>query len=301
MKVNFAILFSLLTIDAAAFDRSILNFDYSKADSIAINYKKGTSNIASSIAYHLTVDLSTPHEKYRAIFRWITENIEYKRGRYGRDTERILKKGEAVCAGYSGLLKEMCNAVQIECKVINGYSKTSPRSDIPLKMKKTDHAWNVVKLYDKWYLSDVTWATSKYDTENRVFIKKFDENYFLSDPNYFILKHYPEDKEWILTDTSFTKRDFKNGPVFYSTHANYEFSELSIPKGLIRRNLKIEFFSNREIKIASLGFENSKDYIPLEVKSENGSVVIEHVFEKGDYGSFIVYLNGQAIWGFKKK
>lgn len=301
MKHCLVILIFLISIAPISANESILTFDYSKADSIAINFKEDYSNDAKYLARKLTANLEAPHEKYRAIFRWIAENIEYKRGRYGRDSERILKKGAAVCEGYSSLLFEMCEAIGIDCEIIIGYSKTTPSSDIPLKLKTTDHAWNAVKLYDKWYLSDVTWATSKFNTEDREFIKAFDENYFLSNPNFFLLKHYPENKDWILTDTSFTKRDFKKGAVFYSNFLDFDFQDLKIPRGLVRRKIEIEFTTPVEITRASIGFERSRDYIPLEVKNENGRSIIEYEFEKRDFGAFTVFLNGEAIWGFKKK
>lgn len=301
MKQYITLILSLLTFDSISANESILTFDYSRVDSIAINFNEDYSNDASYLAQKLTVNLETQHEKYRVIFRWISENIEYKRGRYGPDSETILKKGAAVCEGYSSLLKEMCEAVNIECKIIVGYSKTTPSSDIPLRLKKTDHAWSAVKLYDKWYLSDVTWATSKFNTDDREFIKEFDENYFISDPNFFLLKHYPEDKDWILTDTSFTKRDFKKGAVFYSNYLDFDFQDLKIPKGLVRRKIKVEFTTPVEITRASIGFKRSRDYIPIEVKNENGLSIIEYEFEKGDFGAFTIFLNGKAIWGFKKK
>ena len=59
-------------------------------------------------------------------------------------------------------------------------------------MKTSNHAYSAIKLDNKWYLLDVTWGAGKI--EDKKFIKKYDEFYFCTDPELFILNHFP-DKE----------------------------------------------------------------------------------------------------------
>lgn len=59
----------------------------------------------------------------------------------------------AICEGVAKLMKVLLNALDIECIVAigksNDISGASERQDV-------DHAWNIVKIDDKWYHTDVT-------------------------------------------------------------------------------------------------------------------------------------------------
>ena len=59
----------------------------------------------------------TELEKFRVIFRWITNNIKYDvgfldgRGKGGTEPEDVLRNGFSVCAGYSKLYEYLCRLV----------------------------------------------------------------------------------------------------------------------------------------------------------------------------------------------
>lgn len=179
-------------------------FDYSKVDSIALNFPKKKYKSYTELVALLIENLQTDHEKLRVLFRWITENISYNYGNRSSDADKVVKSKKAVCIGYSTLLKEMCKSAGIECEIIIGYSKTKI-SDIDKKLKKTDHAWNAFKLYNKWYLLDVTWATSYYDDKKRKSIKSYNELYYLTpqieqrDNTYFIKQKFEKAGVYELT------------------------------------------------------------------------------------------------------
>ena len=186
----------------------IRTWDYSHADSIALNFPGEKYKSHEKLAIALTENLSTEQDKFRVIFRWITDNIEYRIGRYGTDPDRVLKYKKGVCEGYAHLLKGMCDAIGVESEVVSGYSKTRAKRDINKSLKHTNHAWNVVKLNNQWYLIDVTWASGKIEVKKRKYFKQFDEVYFLADPDFFMLKHYPKERQWLLSDTPIKKKNF---------------------------------------------------------------------------------------------
>ena len=65
-------------------------------------------------------------------------------------------KRKSICAGYSNLFKKLCDYSNIKCVIIEGYSKGyNYNGEI---LKEPNHAWNAVKLYDKWELIDSTWG-----------------------------------------------------------------------------------------------------------------------------------------------
>lgn len=59
----------------------------------------------------------------------------------------------AICEGVSKLMKMLLNALDIECIVAIGKSNDLSGTS---KLQAVDHAWNIVKIDEKWYHTDVT-------------------------------------------------------------------------------------------------------------------------------------------------
>ena len=72
-------------------------------------------------------------------------NTDYK---YQFTTYGALFKGRAVCQGYATLFYRLCREVGIPVRVITS----------------SNHAWNIVKLNDKYYNIDCTWDDTDKDT-----------------------------------------------------------------------------------------------------------------------------------------
>lgn len=84
---------------------------------------------------------------------YIVDNIEYDEsyksiGIYSIYGAMINKL--AVCEGYAKTLKYLLNSAGIECEIIQGQATNSSG-------KTESHAWNAVKIEDKWYFVDATW------------------------------------------------------------------------------------------------------------------------------------------------
>lgn len=277
-------------------------FDYSQADSIALNFPKKKYKSYANLVAPLTEHLRTDHEKARVLFRWITDNIEYNYGHRTADPDKAVKNKKAVCIGYAMLFKEMCTSAGIECEVITGYSKTRT-TDINRKLKKTDHAWNAIKLNDEWYLLDVTWATSYYDTRNHKFIKEFDELFYLTPPEIFAKNHLPKDKKWQLLNKPVSKRIFTETPVYYSPALTNEITALKPYKGAIKVKLKdtleIQFQSEYAITEAVIELKNSKfSYSPSIIK-EGNNFSLKQAFESAGIYELILFLNGASVASYK--
>jgi len=296
------------------------NFDYHKADSVALRFPKKKYKTVSAVAEILTQDISTEHEKFRAVFRWITENIEYNKGAQNiADGDKVLRKNKAVCQGFSVLLKEMCDVLNIPCEIITGYTKTEV-SDINRKYKKTDHAWNCVKLYGKWYLVDVTWATSKYNVVTRKFQKEFDEYYYLTPPERFIMDHYPAPpskrqvteilKEgkykgklanyFQFLDKPVKRKVFSSWPVYYPDFFHLQINSIQPNQGIFTWNLEkllhVEFQSDKPIKEASVLVNADKFVTPVELKDlGGGKYAFDHTFLQKGKANFTVYANGLCV------
>lgn len=77
-----------------------------------------------------------------------------------------LNEGKAVCDGYSKLFYFLCRMNGIDCVLVTG-SATNTAGDTE------DHAWNKVKINDKWYAIDVTWDDPFPDEKGRVLYDYF--------------------------------------------------------------------------------------------------------------------------------
>lgn len=201
------------------------NIDFSIADQSARRHKGEALYNLPVLAHNLTYDLTTDAERFRAIYYWVTHNIK---GDYSRMEENIhyrnkfsnndqalenwhrsykkkifkdlIKNKKTVCTGYSYLVQQLSKQVDIEVQIINGSSSLSKKTK---KGKNTlSHSWISVKLDNKWYLCDPTWAAGYTDLDNYTFIYDYDNTHFLQDPIDFAKDHTPVDLRWSLLEDS---------------------------------------------------------------------------------------------------
>lgn len=239
-KILLSIWTLLSGINLFAQDIDLRTFNYARADSIALHFPKGKYKTYAEIVEPLTANLETDQEKFRVIFRWIADNVSYSFSNKSDDPDKTLVKRKAVCAGYSSLLKQMCNQAGLECNIIDGWAKNEP-GNIGTMTKETAHAWNEVKLNGKWYLTDITWASGTYDFKKKKFHKNFDSAYFLPTPDFFIKQHFPIDKKMQMLDTIVKRSVFMKSCVWYEGADKYGFIVSSPKKGRINQNVKKDF------------------------------------------------------------
>lgn len=269
-------------------------FNYAKADRVALSFTDHSDN-TQVIADKLTRGLATEHEKFRALFMWVTHNISYSYGQRSTNPEQVLRTRQAVCSGYSMLLKELCTLSGIECKAISGYAKSYEERDIGV-FTAPNHAWNAVRLYGQWFLVDATWAAGYMDG-NR-FVKKFDEFYFLTDPAVFIYRHFPEKPEWKLTKTSLTLEEFGRLPIYLDPFFKQGIRELKHLGGELEEQASYSFRSAVPITSAHFMFEEEQDPLQLKVSQKDGIYHVAIPLEKPLSGPCYLFLNGECVLGF---
>lgn len=169
-----------------------------------------------TIAHSITQGARTELERVRAIWVWLCDNIEYDvSGFLGRSEklsspEEVIAAGRGVCCGYSSLCSEMCREVGIECQEVPGHSKgVGYIQGQSLRGVKSDHLWNAVMLSGQWFLLDACWGAGRVDMEHESFIKRFDDFYFLTDPEEFIHSHFPDEETWQLLDSPISIEEFE--------------------------------------------------------------------------------------------
>jgi len=300
MKIFF-ILFLTSFISFTSFSQSIAGFNYSKVDSYVKSLHGKKFNAVGKLSKTLTGNFQTPQERVRSIFDWMALNVAYNIKEDATDPEKVLRKREAICAGYSSLFKALCDSAHIRCEIISGYAKREIR-DIGIVKLPTNHAWNAVQLQGKWYLVDATWGAGYFRPGGEDFIPEYDEFFFLTPPDEFIYSHYPNDSSWQLLDSVVSKNVFSSAPIFYSSLFMDSFQWRSPSKG----NIKMKTGDSLEFKFVSTqaphllySFQNSKYSTTPDLKKEGNTYsFIIHCKVRGT-GELTVFNNEQAIAGFR--
>ena len=98
---------------------------------------------------------TTPSEKTRKMAKLIADKVSYAprvdsaTSSYHQSVLSPLYYGDSVCTGYAMTVKLLCQKVGIDCIIVTHATNTS-----------TAHAWNRIKLGNKWFEYDATWYDS---------------------------------------------------------------------------------------------------------------------------------------------
>lgn len=299
--------------------------NFSKIDAYAKSVK-GITDIGK-LSHKLTAPYDTDLEKVRSIFRWITENVAYDTKEYhmdsahsvhysiynkmsdtikNRDSEfnrklidYILKNKKAICEGYSILFQALCDSSGIKAEVISGKSKTTA-SQIG-KAYKGDHAWNSAYIDNKWMFLDATWASGYCDDSVKKFTKKYNESYFLTPPNKFILKHYPDDTKKILFPNPPSETQFFSYPLAHSGFYKKEIVSFSPMNGIIEGKIgnKITFEIRTPETEASLSVVTKKGSNEVKIKKQEKIITYEYTVTSDKDDVLTIYLNREAVLEYR--
>jgi len=299
--------------------------NFAKVDAYAKSVK-GITDVGK-LSRKLTSPYETDLEKTRSIFRWITENIAYDTKEYKIDSahsihytiynkmsdtiknretefntkliEYIFKNKKAICEGYCILFKALCDSSEIKAEVISGKSKTTA-SQIG-KAYKGDHAWNSVYIGNKWMLLDVTWASGYCDDSVKIFTKKFDESFFLTPPNKFVLNHYPDDTKKILFSNSPTETQFFSYPLASSGYFKNEIISFSPTNGIIEGKVgnKITFEIRTPENESSISVGTKKGSNEVKIKKQEKIINYEYTVTSDKEDVLIIYLNREAVLAYR--
>ena len=295
-------------------------YDFTKADSVAALYRDHSLADLRKLSDKLTLPLSGEEDKFRAIYKWVCDNIENDYGFYIKNKTRreklkdrpqelrewnqrfsprvfqkLLREHKTICTGYAWLLKELSWHAGIRCEIIDGYGRTAQANVGGPGI--ANHSWNAVQLNNQWYLCDATWSAGSVDPRERRFIPQFSEAYFLSAPSLFVRNHYPLDTAWILSAEKPTLEAFLNGPLIYKGALSAkvlpvfpETFEVAAAKG---KPLTFRFRKEGNQDLQQPELRMIQGGKPLSVYPEvrreaDGLYAIDHVF--GSKGSYVLHI-----------
>ena len=113
----------------------------------------------------------------------------------------------------------------LHCEIVLGYSKGAGyKPGMSISGNSFRNSWTAVAIDGSWRLINVTWAarhvTGSKDDLPEMY-HKYDEFYFLTDPEDYIYQHYPDDSPWQLLEIPLPFSEFLNLPVVKSPFFNY--------------------------------------------------------------------------------
>jgi hypothetical protein len=193
------------------------------------------TNLNDDDLFQLTLQLTNPFakqdEKVRAVYRWITANIEYdmyilkNKNQSAGTAQEVLKRKKSVCSGYAMLFKAMMDHLGIECVIINGHSKGYDYNVGEFFSDKNAHAWNAVKIDDEWRLIDATWGAGYIEKDQ--FFRSYKDYYFFTPPDELIQTHYPRQRTWQLLDKKVSRQEFENFVLLKPAYFKYGIKVIS--------------------------------------------------------------------------
>ncbi|GFO10596.1 kyphoscoliosis peptidase [Plakobranchus ocellatus] len=183
----------------------------------------------TELVRRLTQKCETELEKARVLFRWVIAKDINKHSVNNivrpNATDRLLKGVKSGKETYHQLYKKLCSYAGLHCEIVLGFSKGAGyKPGMRMEGQTFRNSWTAVNINGSWRLVNCTWAarhvTGLKDKLPPIY-HKYDEFYFLTDPEDHIYQHYPDDPEWQLLDIPLPFSEFLALPVVKSPFFNY--------------------------------------------------------------------------------
>lgn len=206
--------------------------DYSEVDAYAQNAPE-FKDMPDLVKYLIKPYQHNELLKARALFIWIASHVQYDMYKYKNidkknnhqnayiKNDNVYQTRLGVCGDFAALFNQMARRAHLNAEIITGaagYNLT------PKTALQSPHAWNAVKINNKWHLVDVTWALGgQYATaqdirrpkEYKKLLKSrkkdktkesfgieedrpIDDYWFLPPPEEAIKTHFPQEIKWQL-------------------------------------------------------------------------------------------------------
>lgn len=143
-------------------------------------------NVINSVLAQCINENMNEYEKVKSIHNYIVNTTVYDNYNLENNSipeidytaKGVLEKHKAVCRGYAEAFKLLMDKINIECKIITGFSNN------------ISHAWNIVKIDGEWYEIDCTYddPVNLEGTEDNTV--KY--NYFLITTEQMRIDHTPD-------------------------------------------------------------------------------------------------------------
>lgn len=129
-----------------------------------------------------------------------------------QDWQSVLKTKTAVCEGYANLFQQFMTSLKISSQKVSGYARGVGTDILTENPKASNHAWNIVKIEDCWYLVDCTWDAGYMKGKSAV--QAYSTDWLFLKPEHFVYTHFPSDSKNQLIQPALSAEDFSALPDF---------------------------------------------------------------------------------------
>lgn len=189
-------------------DCLVITPNYTMSVDTARTYLQKCDNYANRAVSCIPEDASD-YVKVLTVYDYIASHTIYGNCSNDQNMLSVATKGQSVCLGYSLMYQYILQRLGIPNVVVTGIS-----SDI-------NHAWNVIKIDDKWYNSDVTWASQTY----YAYVDKYGKE--LVPHDYFLLNDIDISKDHTMLMSLFVPQCISDDMNYYVLN-NTLFTELNV-------------------------------------------------------------------------
>jgi hypothetical protein len=216
------------------------NTPEAKAVTFTTKYPARTIKSESELAFivrELVADAEDDFIRIKRLHDYLALSITYDVQGYlsGNISDQsalaVLKRGTAVCEGYSNVFLRLCELGCIAAKKISGYGRGVGSSPLSVENPKdSNHAWNAVQVYGYWYMIDATWDSGHLDPATLKNVKEYSTAYLFSKPAWFIYDHFPEFSYQQFLEPALSAEEFVELPFLRGEFFDYfegDFSALS--------------------------------------------------------------------------
>lgn len=189
-------------------DCLVITPNYTMSKNTEMAYLQKCDNYANRAVSCIDKDASD-YEKAIAVYDYIASHTTYGDCNNDQNMLSVVKEGKSVCLGYSLMYQYILQRLGITSVVVTGTN-----SDIT-------HAWNVIKINNKWYNSDVTWASQAYSA----YVANYGKE--LVPHDYFLLSDIDISKDYSLSMSLFVPQCVSDDMNYYVLN-NTQFTELDV-------------------------------------------------------------------------
>jgi hypothetical protein len=277
-------------INALAGNRRFDPALFRETDEQALSAPAGAAESLDALSAYLAGISRDDLHRARAIWRWITANIDYDTAKKNYTARETLRDRRGTCQGYAELFVELARRAGIRSIEVTGYSRASGYR--PGDRVVNNHAWNAVLAGGKWYLLDCSSGAGL--VRDGRFARDYREHYFFTPPGEFIYSHLPELPRWQLLPDKMSKREFESLPYYRYGYFQYGLRQVDDHRTCVitcTKELVLAFSVPAGVMLTVQVRDTSdkKALIPG-LTSANGVMKIHSIFPRpGDY-----YLIGWA-------
>lgn len=205
-----------------------------KLDSLRANNAQG---YVKQVCETISASAENDFEKVKMAHDFLCMLISYDAKNFWAGTvpdqeyPSVLKTKTAVCEGYANTFKKFCDTLNIPCQKITGYARGVGTSLLgEAKPTESNHAWNIVKINDAWYLVDCTWDSGHMEGKSSK--QDYNTDWLFLKPEHFIYTHFPDSKKNQLLESPLSEAEFSQLPdlrpkFFTATESAESFAKLN--------------------------------------------------------------------------